>query len=645
MRKRPGSNILPKSDVERSADYRRRKKKEKQEISQSKSNAEKCADYRRRKKMKELSQSVEEVKDREDPFIFQCPSQLEILDAANSLFIDLEHYRVTGCSVCSTRCLPGDLHKKEYTSEYLLSFNSDLKLNLSNGSIRVCKKCMKTLIQKNIPKFSLTNCDFGDIPIELSSLTFLEQLLVCRYRSSAFVIKLYCGGMQRHLLQRAIKGNVIAFPNQVDKIARCFSLPQLETIQDVLVLIVNGTKRDVSSEIKKFGTVRKSKVIAALEWKKQNDPRYADVDIDFAALSSLEENSVALPDSAIQEVFENDDEFKTRINSRELNENNQENILESKEREHLERVGYVDINGNCIDFSDLWNASWDKTFLHVGRGSSPVSEYQVDYFYGSFPTLFPYGVGIPEDINNNVESLEKFLGYCLHHVDSRFRQHHSFIFVGYNIKRRRAIARSARLLVDSSRYDQVVGAITKLSTNPLMSMEDGSDMSNLFKDSEFQKLLHGLKVLTSCQDGTIGSKMFRRNELRSLIASKGIPFLWMTLNPNDLKDPLVAVLAGHSVEEALNMESFDRIKLVTEDPVAAVEHFHIIITTVLEQLFQTKSPDTRSIFGKISSYFGMIETQSRGTLHLHILLWSDEIPQGSEFLECLQRASFRDSLV
>jgi hypothetical protein len=119
----------------------------------------------------------------------------------------------------------------------------------------------------------------------------------------------------------------------------------------------------------------------------------------------------------------------------------------------------------------------------------------------------------------------------------------------------------------------------------------------------------------------------------------------MTLNPNDLSDPLVAVLSGKSAVEAQEMTSLERIKLVCEDPVAAVEHFHIVITTVLEKLFKTDSrKKERSIFGKVGSYFGMIETQSRGTLHLHILIWLTDIPGGQKYVDRLQSDLFRDSL-
>jgi hypothetical protein len=83
---------------------------------------------------------------------------------------------------------------------------------------------------------------------------------------------------------------------------------------------------------------------------------------------------------------------------------------------------------------------------------------------------------------------------------------------------------------------------------------------------------------------------------------------------------------------------------VCNDPVAAVEHFHIVITTILNEFFKCDKPKETSVYGKISSYFGMIETQSRGTLHLHILLWSDEVPSGDEYAERLQSPVFRQSL-
>jgi hypothetical protein len=41
----------------------------------------------------------------------------------------------------------------------------------------------------------------------------------------------------------------------------------------------------------------------------------------------------------------------------------------------------------------------------------------------------------------------------------------------------------------------------------------------------------------------------------------------------------------------------------------------------------------RGLFGDVKAYFGMVETQGRGTLHLHILIWLNHCPPNSTAIE------------
>jgi Helitron helicase-like domain at N-terminus len=47
------------------------------------------------------------------------------------------------------------------------------------------------------------------------------------------------------------------------------------------------------------------------------------------------------------------------------------------------------------------------------------------------------------------------------------------------------------------------------------------------------------------------------------------------------------------------------------------------------------------IFGLVSAYFGVIEVQGRGSLHVHMLLWLKNAPNADEMLELLGEEGFR----
>ncbi|EGZ30429.1 hypothetical protein PHYSODRAFT_295232 [Phytophthora sojae] len=56
----------------------------------------------------------------------------------------------------------------------------------------------------------------------------------------------------------------------------------------------------------------------------------------------------------------------------------------------------------------------------------------------------------------------------------------------------------------------------------------------------------------------------------------------------------------------------------------------------------------RGLFGKVQAYFGMVETQGRGTLHIHFLIWLSNCPTNSVQVDKLMRSPegdrFRESV-
>jgi hypothetical protein len=115
----------------------------------------------------------------------------------------------------------------------------------------------------------------------------------------------------------------------------------------------------------------------------------------------------------------------------------------------------------------------------------------------------------------------------------------------------------------------------------------------------------------------------------STTARLGPPSLWITINPSDLHDPITQIFAGEQIDldnfiSTNGPDEFKRARNIASDPYAAAKFFHFIVKTVLETLFGVKVTDFQvntdmGIMGRVKAYFGMGETQGRGTLHLHIV--------------------------
>lgn len=83
-----------------------------------------------------------------------------------------------------------------------------------------------------------------------------------------------------------------------------------------------------------------------------------------------------------------------------------------------------------------------------------------------------------------------------------------------------------------------------------------------------------------------------------------------------------------------------RAKLVADDPVAAAEFFHMFVREFLRCLIGSRadigdvpSDEKLGVLGDICAHFATVESQGRGTLHLHFLVWLRGIPPPDELLD------------
>ncbi|KAI6126362.1 hypothetical protein EDD16DRAFT_1753560 [Pisolithus croceorrhizus] len=130
--------------------------------------------------------------------------------------------------------------------------------------------------------------------------------------------------------------------------------------------------------------------------------------------------------------------------------------------------------------------------------------------------------------------------------------------------------------------------------------------------------------------------------------------LWITINLCDLHDPIAQVFAG----EWIDMDNFISMlgpnkemqaHNIAGDPYMASKFFHFTITTILETLFgihitRHQVLSQKGIFGHVKAYFGVVESQGQGSLHLHMLLWLMDAPTMEEMEVLLTQESFQDQV-
>lgn len=275
----------------------------------------------------------------------------------------------------------------------------------------------------------------------------------------------------------------------------------------------------------------------------------------------------------------------------------------------------------------------------------------------AYPTLFPYGVGgVEADRDENV-GMAEHAKWALQYYDRCFRTHHSFPFIVLGIIQRREIMRSARLQMQKRNFlkdartlstitkEDVQKALKELDTHPNQPVSDARI-----------RLLN--KLVFGCGAKVMGSNESRteyRQDIWSTSVYKRPQNLWFTLNPPDGHDPMVQVFAG----EQIDMDKFDRLtgpdahkraRNVAFDPYAAAKYFNHVVKLTLEKLFgirvgKGKVTSEMGLLGQVSAYFGVVEAQGRGTLHLHMFLWLEDSPSSDEMLHLLENDDeFREKI-
>ena len=86
------------------------------------------------------------------------------------------------------------------------------------------------------------------------------------------------------------------------------------------------------------------------------------------------------------------------------------------------------------------------------------------------------------------------------------------------------------------------------------------------------------------------------------------------------------------------MDTYRRAEIIASHPVATAKYFHLLISNILTTMIRG------GVLGPIKAYFGTVESQGRGSLHLHLLIWLDHDMKPADLKENIQDDHFREKL-
>jgi hypothetical protein len=286
-----------------------------------------------------------------------------------------------------------------------------------------------------------------------------------------------------------------------------------------------------------------------------------------------------------------------------------------------------------------------EPYIIVSRGNDFADSFDVRFFAKTFPTLFPLGKGGPRQaeesigdiafeaearIRNLVSSrnmgLEKWAKILLQRHGGRFATHHVFSFLVFNMKVRSRNRQVSMLSMTRKNFPEMECIVQSLSTERVQAAKAELEATGKTTDQGVNRLLAGLSIYGNRQPMSRESRLSMRRKIKSGIIREGITGIWNTLNPNDITNPVKLRLAAYRNREPVEAEAFltsldqayKRTRLSISDPLSSAIFFYREFFLFLKHYVKIGED---SVFGRISQYFYAVETNERGALHIHGVLW------------------------
>ncbi|KAM4063431.1 PIF1-like helicase [Hirsutella rhossiliensis] len=306
------------------------------------------------------------------------------------------------------------------------------------------------------------------------------------------------------------------------------------------------------------------------------------------------------------------------------------------------------------------HADGSEPYIGVRRGDDFADSFEASFFAKTFPTLLPFGVGGPrpveeaavqlgrgtadirereaatrELVSSRNMSLRTWADTVLRRHGGRFATHHIFAFLVFNIGVRSRNRRVSMLSVTRKNFRKVERIVRSLTADGLAAARAELESTGKTTDDAVKELLRSLSLILA------------------LIVRYGVPAIWFTINPNDITNPVKLRLAAYrardpeAAEEFLRSldKAFKRVRLSVSDPMSSAVFFHREMTLFFEHYVNAGG---ESVFGRVSQYYGAVETNERGSLHVHGLLWLEGNAHLSSMLadsDGGEQAAYRERIV
>ncbi|CAK9025806.1 unnamed protein product, partial [Durusdinium trenchii] len=307
--------------------------------------------------------------------------------------------------------------------------------------------------------------------------------------------------------------------------------------------------------------------------------------------------------------------------------------------------------------------------LVVPSRDTPLSMFEPGTWAMAFPTLFPWGDGVPFlKRETSMEASEVFRYLLLREElqysgDAGVEDEEQLLPTMYDVQRRLTLMRTSKAYVKRSgfgRHCSVIASVTSEHLLKAMALHgEKADIRELLRSPDVDvPLKRALGSVLQASSNVLGTEGHRSQiRLRGHAAGwhYGPSHIFVTPNLADSRASLLLQLhlqGGSRVEayevdlawdlEAPALPSLSAMRrILAADPVSQARFFDVMMTLFFEEILGTLPPLTRAsfrgglardfedgfaasthagCFGDVAAFCGPLETQGRGSMHPHILV-------------------------
>lgn len=194
-------------------------------------------------------------------------------------------------------------------------------------------------------------------------------------------------------------------------------------------------------------------------------------------------------------------------------------------------------------------------------------------------------------------------------------------------------------------YAQAISKVKSSDVEQALKIISVQNKNESFQiNPDVNRLMKQVRAVGGNIQGSVQARSKLRVNLHSLIFNKGLPHIFLTINPADTFHPLSLYIAGVDLdfENVLNNAFFpsgyERSQIIASHPVSTSIFFNHLMETIISSLIMG------GVLGPIDSYFGPEENQGRGSLHTHMVLWLSTNLKPKDIKEKISDPEFRENL-